>query len=759
MFELRPIASLDDFFIPVANRPQNSIHAYRFTGINSEIQTFLSTYQELAQKEGLLQIGKFQNPTPQQLGYVQEMMGTDFQLSFQFFSAKLEKWLPRLSVQQNKDIATAMEHTFQELRASGKSDSMLGNFYTKILCWMYYRFSQLLSRIGTTIPKILYQGTISDYELRMIFICAKAGCDVVLLDVQGDQGYQKLDSQNRCSLPYQLTPVQPFPPNFSLESLKNLGKPKEVTGPLSQLTHERGGYIHLPNQGELTQAFADVLKPSATRGGETGKILTYTAYIVGAEDRTTYAPQLFQLFQQLESSARPTALIDSLETPSPTDVQNIQRRNYRDWQDMIGDFATKITYPQNSKLQHHLRKAFVETLLTPEELQALPIHKQQTKAVYLLCWVKQYQSLLLRNWKETNITCVFCLQKGKIPEEPLFWDWLTRLPMDVLILAPNQTAPSISLEKAKLEQYPQTLIMETFPKGEGQARVGTAAYHAERDLDQLLYQDTGMYRNQQFKQATALVLQTMYEEIALLWNEEVRFRPNFATTEDKVHIPTLFAKVSGVKDGNPTGYWQTIRQMHTSETLIVSTLPYLQPQTGASLKSAAVSFYQNGKLKREQIKNHKEYSYGFLREEVQNYILDKLQLMLQQKTIKGMGVNGTEYQVIAVLLSLETEILRMVQAFDFTGKNPKLIYLHTREGLPPIEDAILLAFLNLLAFDVVIFTPTGYQSIEVHFQNSTLGEHQIGTYLYDIQIPKLKPTKTGKSTLPNWGAKLFKRGE
>ena len=72
--------------------------------------------------------------------------------------------------------------------------------------------------------------------------------------------------------------------------------------------------------------------------------------------------------------------------------------------------------------------------------------------------------------------------------------------------------------------------------------MGTAAYHAERELDTLMYQDSGLYRNQQYQRADIINLQTMYEEIRLLWNEEVKYRPNFSTTESIVNIPVIFAK-------------------------------------------------------------------------------------------------------------------------------------------------------------------------------------------------------------------------
>ena len=142
---------------------------------------------------------------------------------------------------------------------------------------------------------------------------------------------------------------------------------------------------------------------------------------------------------------------------------------------------------------------------------------------------------------------------------------------------------------------------------------------------------------------------------------------------------------------------------------------------------------------------------------MQDHILEKLQLLIDRKIIKGTFENGTEYTIIAVVLNLEKEIVRLLQRFDFTKKNPKLIYIHTTEQMISLEDSILTAFLNLAGFDVVFFVPTGYQSIEKHFNREIMEEHQIGEYLYDLQAPSFgapSPNHTKRS----WREILFKRG-
>ncbi len=327
----------------------------------------------------------------------------------------------------------------------------------------------------------------------------------------------------------------------------------------------------------------------------------------------------------------------------------------------------------------------------------------------------------------------------------------------MVLLKPDRDAPC-SLSDAHLYEihYGQSMKVSRFPKEGRDIRMGTAAYHAERELDEVMYQDSGMYRNQQYDRALSLSLQTMYEEISILWNQEVKYRPNFAVTDAVVSIPVLFAKVSGVKDGQVNRYWSEIHTLVTPDTMVIRKAPHINPTDANPVKAHVTEFFKNGKLQKAKIKAHACYTYGFLREEMQDHILEKLQLLIDQRLIRGTFENGTEYTIISVVLNLEKEIVRLLQRFDFTKKNPKLIYIHTTETLISLEDSILTAFLNLAGFDVVFFVPTGYQSIEKHFNRIIMEEHQIGEYLYDLQVPSFKaaPSNTRRS----WREIIFKRG-
>jgi hypothetical protein len=129
--------------------------------------------------------------------------------------------------------------------------------------------------------------------------------------------------------------------------------------------------------------------------------------------------------------------------------------------------------------------------------------------------------------------------------------------------------------------------------------------------------------------------------------------------------------------------------------------------------------------------------------------------MLDRRIIKGTFVNGTEYTVLATALGMGKALLRMLQAFDFARKSPKVVCVDAKENGATLQDAILLTLLNLLGFDVALFVPTGYQTIERFLADNLPVEHQIGEYVYDLTppeldaIPQLKPA--------SWFDRLFRR--
>ncbi len=759
MFQHKKIQNLNDFFKNQRERESAGVYFYRINGYSEEIGGFIRAYYEAARKNGVVIEGKLQNPDEKNLSYYYEVMGIDFMLSTGFIGSSLKKWLPRMNDRQRENVALSLYDALFLLQKEGKNEHMLKNAYTKCMCWLYYRFERIVNQLGeNTLPKILYEGAVSQYELMILSILSNAGCDVVLLQYAGDAAYLKQDALSQYSYELKLPGMAPFPPEFSL---------KQVREQMQEASNRERLYGIPPKRKNCTNAWmegnvlADLKKSPAQRGDDPAFYYNGFCRINGAEDKLAYANELYQFQLDLKNSGRTMVIVnESLGRPAMEEIAAVRRNHYTKPEQLVMDLSSNINVRDTSsvELQRMMVRAFVDVMLARiQELgQALNLNKLTNQAVCLLCFLKRYEGRLFAGWKENDVSCFIYMGGCQDESEALFFRFLARLPVDVLILCPDLARRCCLKDRLLYEvHYEQSLPLSVFPEENTNVVIGTAAYHAERELDTLMYEGSGIYREKQYEKANTVILQTMYEEIGILWKEEVKYRPSFTTAKDEVHIPVIFAKVSGVKDGLVQPYWRFIRELVTEDTFVIKSAPFIEPTAPNPVRAYAAEFYKNGRLLKDKIKSHASYPYGHLREEIQDYILSKLKLLIDQKVIRGTFENGTEYAVIATVLNLPKEIVRLIQKFDFTKKNPKLLYIHTTEAMISLEDTILTAFLNRIGFDIVFFVPTGYQNVEKYFNRKIMEEHQIGEYLYDLHVPNLEGNL--QRTRISWRDRLFKR--
>ena len=754
MFQLGRIEKLHDYFSACSRRREQAVFFYRVAGYSGEVAAFLTQYDQAARTNGVVIEGRIPNPDPKQLDYLAEMMGSDFQLDAGFLTQKLTRWLPRLTGAQREAVVTAMTATLQDLQVHGKNENMLRNAYIKYMCWLYYKFERILGRLGgDELPKILYDGTVSSYELQLLVILARAGADIVLLERAGDAGYLRCDPTSQYAQLYQAPGLTPFPADFSLRQLREQGRQQAER---QKLYGAPAGIAPCTNAWMKAPDGKEILTAVRARGDDPK--LFYNAFVVqyGVEDKLLFPSDMVAFYQQLKREGRKVCLENGrLPPPTPEEIAAVRRRNHQTAEQLAADLAANLQYPNNQQLQTLMRQAFLDVVLEEDKAVGGNLNRLLNKAVYLVAWMKRYQKDLFQNWQAPEVGVFLLFGACSGDNEALFLRLLAKLPVDVLVLLPDLNAPCVLKDPALLDLHKEhSLPMTDFPVEPSQMRVRTAAYQAEREMDSILYQNTGLYRAKQHQKAEAVTLQTMYEEIGLLWDQELKYRPGFAAEGDTVTVPVLLEKICGIKDGPILPYWLEIKKLVTPETTLVTKLPWQTGLEANPMKPYATQFLRQGRLQREKIKQHKDYPYGILRPEIQDYLLDKLQVLLDEKLIAGTYQNGTEYTIVSTILGLPKDLLRRIQNFDFTKKNPKLIIISTTEETLSLEDSILVAFLNLVGFDILFFVPTGYQSIEKYFQKPFANEHQLGPYRYDLQVPDFRTLhEGGKSSI----RKLFGR--
>lgn len=735
MFQQAALEKLDQYFTPLSRRTEKCVYFYRFSCISEKIAVFFKRYYETSRRCGVIIDGRIPNPDPQQLAYFSEMMGTQFQPDQAFLSQRLSKWLPRMSPAQRERVAKAMAATLEDMKRQGKTESILRNAYIKYMCWLYYKFERILNQLGAEeLPKILYDGAMSNYELQLLVVLSRAGADIAVLDRGKAENYSEMDPPWDWSRAYQESGAAPLTPDYDLKHIqREIARDMErdrLYGPPPSAAPCTNAWMTRP---ELKQ----LLTGPPARGQD--RRFFYNSFLAqyGAEDKLTFSGDLFSLYKELKSAGRRVQVVSGgIPVPTPEEISAIRRHNYTDVEQMAAGLVQNIQYPGGGELQKLMRKAFLDIVLAEEGQAGVSISKRTNQAVYLLCWLKRFQKELFEGWKLPEVSVFIYFGPCLTGPEASFLRLLAKLPVDVVVLQPSLEEESCLHDPGLLElRWENSLRMDAFPVDGAQVRVSTAAYEAERELDSLMYRDSGLYRNRQYAKAEAVTLRVMYEEIFILWDQELKYRPNFQVTDDTVSLPVLLEKICGVKDRDVGQYWLDIKKLITPDTLVVSRVPWLDPLAPNPMKAAATQFLKNGRLLRQKIKNHKDYPYSILRPEIQEYLLDKLQLLLDQRTIKGTYQNGTEYTVIAVALNLGKEPLRLIQKLDFTKKNPKVIVVNTTEEVLSLEESILLAYLNLVGFDIIFFIPTGYQCIEHYFQRPFANEQQRGDYVYDLPPP------------------------
>lgn len=737
------LGQLNDFFLPLSGRREKGVYFCRIAGYSPEVEAFLKQYYEAARRTGVIIDGRIPNPDTNQLAYFSEMMGTQFQMNPTFLDQRLAKWLPRMSQGQRETVVSAICSTLQDMQRSGKNENMLRNAYIKYMCWLYYKFERIVNQLGSeTLPKILYDGSVSHYELQLLLVLSRAGADIVLLERAGDGAYLQLDSQSAWTTLWQTPDMTTFPEHFNLkwlqQELMKQANRQRLYGTPPAVTNCTNAWMKKPELREVLTGFRD-------RG--TDSRFFYNAFLFqhGVEDKLLFSNDMFTFYQQLKSEGRRMCLLNGgIPAPTPEEISAIRRQNYQNVDQLTAGLVPNIQCPESADLQRLMVKAFVDLILEEDKSCGGSLSRLTNRAVYLLVWLRRYQKELFGRWKMPEVSAFLLFGKCATANEALFLRFLARLPVDVVVLIPNRNESCTLSDPALLTlEFEDSLPMERFPVEPSQVRVSTAAYQAERDLDTLMYQDSGMFRSQQYQRAETVTLRTMYEEIALLWDQEVKYRPSFTVLNDTVTVPVLLAKVCGVKDGQIGPYWQELKKLITPDTTVVRGLPWLTGLDANPIKPFVTQFLQHGRVLKNKIKAHKAYPYSILRPEMQEHLLDKLQLMLDQRIIAGTYENGTEYTVLATVLNLSKDLLRSIQKFDFTRKNPKLVLINTTEKILSLEDSILVAFLNLVGFDIVFFVPTGYQCVEKYFPQGYVNELQIGEYLYDLSVPDFRTLQEG----------------
>lgn len=762
------IDRLEQCFLPLDRRDTPESCFFRIIGRDAqgEILARLNRYYQLAQTGGASLQNGIGNPTGTETGRFYDAVGRQFAISRPLIERHMTVWLGQLRPVPRQSLSGTMLEALELLRTQGANDNSVKNTYVKFMCWLRGPFGRVLSGLGkASPPKVLLEGDVQKHELLLLSLLHRAGCDVWYVNFTSQAAYQKADPTGQFSQLIQgellEPPVEPFPPGSPAKSRPAAPRPSAPkqsppppAGPAPWAGMEKE--VILNDWAAGKPVWEAVLLPLSQRGSETPpKLRGLFAACFGADERGTYRNHLFHLKRALEGSGRPFVLLDQkLPAPAPAETAcflDLDKTMPRPA--LIRALASRLS-PTCGKVQLLLVQcAFARVMEQNPEQDSVRLFN---RGVRLACWLKQYMERLFSRTEAEQPPALVCYGPVTEAEISLLWA-LAHCGVDVLYFSPDagvrEEFSRHFLPKLWIEVlFDGSLPLEPFPQREERIRAGTTAYNASQELDQLLYSDTGMFRDRQFARSQPVTLKTTYDEVGQLWPEEAQYRPSFATKDGVVYVPNLFAKICGVDQGDLELYWDRIRGMITENTYLVTSLPFLQTDGPSMSTAQARSFLHDGRLDPKALKTSRFYRYDYLPDDTQDYILEKIQALIDYDLIVDGGPD-LPAAMLSVLMNLDKDLLRLLQNFDFTRAIPKLLVVDATETLFTLEECILMAFLNLTGFDIAVFTPTGYRNLEKHLRPDSFDTLTAGEFRFDLTVPDLRrPSKGG------WFGRIFGGG-
>ena len=735
------IQLLEACFLPLDRRTPSRSLFFRIIGRDAEgrIPALVDRFRTLAEANGASLEG-LPNPREEEINRFYQEAGGKFALDLPLIARQATLWLGQVRAAERPRLCKAVYDALSLLRERGANEHILKNVYTKFMCWLRGPLGRVLSKLGNgEPPKVLFLGDLSKHEAFFLCLLHQAGCDVWYVNYLSSGSYDKADPEGRFSTKVSggllSAPPPPAPPPPPPPPWDGAGRDLDI------------------NQWVDQPVWEAVVLPYSQRTAAPGKRGSVFAVLLGADERKTYRNRLFALKRALDAAPRAWMLMEQkLPPPTPAETEAFR----------IGD--RRLSRPQ-------LLRALAERMpagrsWTPLAQRALALamepfpDKNENRffnySVRLACWLRRCAEQLFQNPGDGFPPALVYYGPITEPEISLLWA-LAQMGADVLYVSPEKTdafakhfLPPVWMEAG----FENSLPAEPFPRREEKVLERTTAYDAAQELNQLLYSDTGMFRDRQFARSQPVTLKTTYDEVGQLWPEEAQYRPSFRTEAGVVYVPNLFAKICGVDKGDLDLYWEKIRAMVTPNTHLITALPFWekQPPDGGMNPTEARAFLHDGRIDPRAIKASRLYRYGYLPEDTQNYILEKIQALMDYDLIVNGGPNVSPV-MLSVLMNLDKELLRLLQSFDFTRTIPKLLIVDVTETMFTLEECILLAFLNLVGFDIVIYTPTGYRNLETHIRPDSFNTLTVGEFYYDLAVPDLRTRRPAGKT--GWLDRLF----
>lgn len=323
-----------------------------------------------------------------------------------------------------------------------------------------------------------------------------------------------------------------------------------------------------------------------------------------------------------------------------------------------------------------------------------------------------------------------CIYYGQISRHEIYFLIMLHLmDFDVVYINPLKEEFFEEIDTDKLSELKMSMNiepLETFKdraaKGNTIDNVETITKQIERDINETLFADTGIYKPWQYRSGYTkrILLDTILEDIYIYWNEPAKLRTGFRVENNVVSVPCFFYKIDG-QFINDFEFQRLVKFCTESKNTLFFNDGRISSMNEESDDMYSLMFCQlsDGTFDIEEVKKTSIYRFGKYSNEVQNLILNKFNEIIVKKDIFNINLDKEKIlRFFALVLSMGEQIIRIIDNFDFTGNVPKLVvYLNNEDEICELM-TMLLGYLNNIGIDIVIFNPSGLFNINNIIKNT-----------------------------------------
>ncbi|RXI39215.1 tellurium resistance protein [Clostridium tetani] len=385
----------------------------------------------------------------------------------------------------------------------------------------------------------------------------------------------------------------------------------------------------------------------------------------------------------------------------------------------------------------------------------------------ILTWINKFIPNLFQNvdYNKNETNDIFnpkIIYYGNIKNHEIYFlIFLSKIGCDILYI--NSYSDGAFLEIDKENTYSNIIELNTksplkdFPKREVISRTETIAFKASNEIEEIIYdEESGLYKPWQFESYNVepVTLKTTYDELKILWNEEARMRTGFKIENGTIYIPNIFAKISGVTE-DINIYWKDLSYFKLiGANLFISNLPFTEINYSKhDLYRLSYLINNDGYLHEDSLIKSEFYKFSYLKTSLQKTIIKKINDIFELPLFKKEVNKEFKLKILMTILNIDKNLIELLQSFDYPFKIPKLIIYSKDENSFSDEDSIIITFLNLIGFDILIITPTGYNNIENQIPRKYYDIHKFEKINLNLELANLDNINKKKFSFLS---KLFK---